>query len=149
MRERQDVAAVSLLAACSVFVFGTLKKGFPLHDKWMAGSAFRGIFRTVRRYPMLVAGPRFAPMMLNEPGYGLHVRGELYAVPEPALAALDEIESIGKPGHFRLLIEIEPLDGGPSSSAYVYMKDRQLAQPVHSALLDDYQDRRFPGPACG
>jgi gamma-glutamylaminecyclotransferase len=133
----------------NVFVFGTLKNGFPLHDQGMAGCVFRGLCRTVQRYPMLVAGPRFAPMMLNEPGFGLQVQGELYAVSRLALATLDEIESIGKPGHFRLLIEVEPLDGGRSIPAYVYMKDRRLAQPAHSKLIDDYQDQRFSGPECG
>ncbi|BCM17948.1 hypothetical protein MJ8_17140 [Mesorhizobium sp. J8] len=104
---------------------------------------------------MLIAGPRFAPMMFNEPGCGFHVSGELYTVDECVLAKLDSIESIGKPGNFRILIEIDPAVGRPSTLAHVYMKSRSLADPIHSGLLDRYEDRRFiredpaqPGPPC-
>jgi gamma-glutamylaminecyclotransferase len=45
-------------------------------------------------YPMFVAGPWFAPMMLHQPGKGLRVRGELYRIADARLAAIDAIESI-------------------------------------------------------
>ncbi|WP_246680814.1 gamma-glutamylcyclotransferase family protein [Mesorhizobium sp. B3-1-9] len=139
----------------NVFVFGTLKRGFPLHDEGLSGARFIGPCRTKQRYPMLIAGPRFAPMMFNEPGSGLHVSGELYIVDECVLAKLDSIESIGKPGNFRILIEIDPVADGSSTLAHVYMKSRSLADPIQSGLLDRYEDRRFiredpakPGPRC-
>jgi gamma-glutamylaminecyclotransferase len=53
-----------------VFVFGTLKRGFPLHDQGLSDARFLGIYRTRKRYPLLIAGPWFAPMMFNEPGVG-------------------------------------------------------------------------------
>ncbi|RWL50252.1 gamma-glutamylcyclotransferase [Mesorhizobium sp. M2E.F.Ca.ET.209.01.1.1] len=127
----------------NVFVFGTLKRGFPLHDEGLSGARFIGPYRTKKRYPMLIAGPRIAPMMFNEPGSGLHVSGELYALDERALAKLDSIESVGKPGNFRILVEVEPLAGGPGTLAHAYMKSRSLADPIHSGLLDRYEDRRF------
>ncbi|TGT74878.1 gamma-glutamylcyclotransferase [bacterium M00.F.Ca.ET.159.01.1.1] len=127
----------------NVFVFGTLKRGFPLHHEGLSGARFIGPYRTKKRYPMLIAGSRFAPMMFNEPGSGLHVSGELYTLDEGALAKLDRIESIGKPGNFRILIEIEPLADGPGTLAHAYMKSRSLADPIHSGLLDRYEDRRF------
>ncbi|WP_234828041.1 gamma-glutamylcyclotransferase family protein [Sinorhizobium fredii] len=67
-----------------VFIFGTLKKGFPLHRRGLAHAAYLGPYRTAANYPMLVAGPWFAPMMFHEPGSGLRVSGELYAI-DPAL----------------------------------------------------------------
>ncbi|MBZ9894091.1 gamma-glutamylcyclotransferase [Mesorhizobium sp. BR1-1-6] len=126
-----------------LFVFGTLKKGFPLHGEGLSEAAFLGAYRTRERFPMLIAGPRFAPMMFNEPGVGFQVGGELYAVDDRALANLDRIESVGTPGNLRVLIEAEPVDGGPPVSAYVYMKSRHLAAPIHSRYLKDYNDRRF------
>lgn len=39
----------------------------------------------VNRYPLLVVGPWFAPMMLNEPGIGCQVDGELYEVDDKTL----------------------------------------------------------------
>jgi gamma-glutamylaminecyclotransferase len=129
-----------------LFVFGTLKRGFPFHSACLDGAKYLGACRTVRAYPMFIAGPWFAPMMLDKPGDGLHVSGELYAIDPPQLAAIDAVESVGKPGNFRISIEVEPLEGDGSCQAFAYVKSAELARPVHSALLADYQDRRFIPP---
>lgn len=126
-----------------VFVFGTLKRGFPLHHQGLVGARFLGSYRTRECYPMLIAGPWFAPMMFNEPGVGLRVNGELYEISDSTLAILDRLESIGKPGSLRVIIEIEPTEGGALCSALAYMKVRELATPVHSGYLASYEDHRF------
>ena len=129
-----------------LFVFGTLKKSFALHGACLDGATYLGACRTVKAYPMFIAGPWFAPMMLDEPGDGLRVSGELYEIDPPRLAAIDAVESVGKPGNFRISIEVEPLEGGRSCPAFAYAKSESLARPVHSAFLADYQDRRFIPP---
>jgi gamma-glutamylaminecyclotransferase len=129
-----------------VFVFGTLKRGFPLHERGLSGATFLGDYRTRERFPMLIAGPRFAPMMLNEPGLGCHVLGELYEVDERTMADLDQLESVGQPGNLRVPIEVEPAGGGPALSAFAYMKARSLAEPAHSGHLELYDDWRFIAP---
>jgi gamma-glutamylaminecyclotransferase len=128
-----------------VFVFGTLKRGFPLHHS-SAGAEFIGEYRTVRCFPMLVAGPWFAPMIFNEPGVGHQVLGELYEVDEACLACLDEMESIGQPGNFRVSVEVVPIQEGAPHTAFAYMKSRALADPIHSDYLASYQDHRFIPP---
>ena len=133
----------SLRMVHRVFAFGTLKRSFPLHEQGLCGARFLGIYRTQQRYPMLIARPWFAPMMFNEPGVGLQVMGELYVVDDVALANLDRLDSIGKPGNLRVVIEVESLDGGLSCSAMSYMKARELAEPAHSYYLNAYVDRRF------
>jgi gamma-glutamylaminecyclotransferase len=130
-----------------LFVFGTLKQGFPFHGACLDGAKYLGACRTVKAYPMFIAGPWFAPMMLDRPGVGLHVSGELYEIDPPRLAAIDAVESVGKPGNFRISIEVEPLEGdGGSCQAFAYAKSEELARPVQSAFLADYQDRRFIPP---
>jgi gamma-glutamylaminecyclotransferase len=99
--------------------------------------------RTVRRFRMFVAGPWFAPMMLDEPGMGHHVRGELYEVDDGRLATIDGLESVGKPGNFRVILGVGILDGARSWQAFAYMKGRQLATPLHSGYLETYEDRRY------
>ncbi|MEZ2224054.1 gamma-glutamylcyclotransferase family protein [Rhizobium sp. RCC_161_2] len=94
---------------------------------------------------MLIAGRWFAPMMF-EPGTGLIVTGELYNVDGPTLHNLDRLESIGKPGHFRGSVEIEPVAGGDPCTAFAYFKPRSLARPIHSQYLSAYEDRRFIPP---
>lgn len=126
-----------------VFVFGTLKRGFPLHEQGLSGARLVGLYKTRKRYPMLIAGPWYAPMMFNEPGVGYHVHGELYDVDEGNLKLLDRLESVGKPANFREAIEVESQVDGAACLALAYMKARELADPVHSGYLALYDDRRF------
>jgi gamma-glutamylaminecyclotransferase len=85
-------------------------------------------------------------MMLNEPGLGCHVLGELYEVDERTMADLDQLESVGQPGNLRVPIEVERTGGGPALSAFAYMKARSLAEPAHSDYLELYDDWRFIAP---
>jgi gamma-glutamylaminecyclotransferase len=129
-----------------LFVFGTLKKGFPLHSPALDGAHLVGRYRTLLRFRMLVAGPWFAPMMFPEPGAGHRVLGELYSIEEHHLERIDAVESVGIPGNLRIEIEVEPMEGGRPQLAFVYVKSPALANPVHSDFLSDYQDRRFVPP---
>ena len=126
-----------------VFVYGTMKQGFPLHDKGLRSAAFLGWYRTVQRYPMVVGGANYGPMMFNRPGSGLQVWGELYEFDEEQLANADEAEDMGKPGNYRTTMLVELMEGCPKVDAIVYTKSEELAQPRHSGNLYDYQDRRF------
>jgi gamma-glutamylaminecyclotransferase len=126
-----------------VFVFGTLKQGFPLHRQGLGDTPKRRDCRTVERFPMFIAGPWYAPMMMNEPGYGLQVRGELYEVDDTRLVLLDGLESVGKPGNFRVVIEVEALDSSARCLAFAYVKSRVFATPIHSDLVEVYDDDRF------
>jgi len=48
-----------------LFAFGTLQKRFPLHEQGLSDAWFLGGCRTRNRYAMPVAGPWFAPMILD------------------------------------------------------------------------------------
>jgi gamma-glutamylaminecyclotransferase len=129
-----------------IIAFGTLKRGFPLHDRGLAGATYLGAYVTARPHPLVIAGPWFTPMMFDRPGEGLPVQGELYAVDDNRLATLDRLESVGIPGNFRRLVRILPVAGGPEISAWAFMKSPDLAEPVHSGFLASYDDRRFIPP---
>jgi gamma-glutamylaminecyclotransferase len=130
-----------------VFIFGTLKKGKPLHKCGLEGACLLGEFRTLQTFPLAIAGPWFAPMMFNEPGWGRNVIGEVYRIDEARLQQLDHLESIGMPGNFRILIEVVQVPAGPRLWAFAYMKSRKLAEGIyHSGLLETYADDRFVVP---
>ncbi|OLP59754.1 hypothetical protein BJF93_21800 [Xaviernesmea oryzae] len=129
-----------------VFIYGTLKKGFPLHEKGLTGARFLGLYRTVEPYPMVIAQDFFGPMMQDRPGEGRQVEGELYEVQEERLGILDELEDVGDPGSFRSTLLIEPKDGGVRETAIGFMKAENWLQPTHTGFLSDYQDRRFIPP---
>ena len=129
-----------------LFVCGTLKRGFPLHARGLAGAPFIGRAVTAERYPLVIAGPWYAPMLLDEPGRGLRVDGELFEVAGDRLRHLDRLESVGKPGNFRIGIGVVPEGSGAVRQAFAYAKARELATPLHSGCMVAYTDRRFVVP---
>jgi gamma-glutamylaminecyclotransferase len=129
-----------------ILAVGTLKRGFPLHNDGLSNARYLGEYRTRERFPMMIAGPWYAPMVLDQPGTGLQIKGELYEVSEAALSRLDALESVGQPGHTRTVVEVDPLGPGDTCQAIVYVKSPELASPIHSGYLEDYQDHRFIPP---
>lgn len=127
----------------ALFVFGTLKRGFPLHGLALKDATLVGRYRTVSPYPMVIAGDRFAPMMFDEPGEGRQIDGELYEIPRHLLPTLDGLEGMGTPGNRRVPTRVAPIDGGRARRALAYVKDRALASPIHSEYMSVYEDRRF------
>ncbi|XP_044911460.1 gamma-glutamylaminecyclotransferase isoform X2 [Felis catus] len=79
-----------------VFIYGTLKRGQPNHKVLLDGAngraAFQGRGRTVEPYPLVIAGEHNIPWLLNLPGQGRCVAGEIYVVDEQMLSFLDEFE---------------------------------------------------------
>jgi gamma-glutamylaminecyclotransferase len=56
---------------------------------------------------------------------------------------LDALESVGRPGNLRVVIEVEALDGSVRWPAFAYVNSGVLATPIHSDLLEVYGDDRF------
>ena len=74
-------------------MYGTLKTGFPNHSEMPAGARFLGQGLTVEAYPLVVgAGRCQIPFMLNLPGHGHRLRGEVWEVDDAGLAHLDTFE---------------------------------------------------------
>ncbi|KAG7575766.1 Gamma-glutamylcyclotransferase AIG2-like [Arabidopsis thaliana x Arabidopsis arenosa] len=97
-----------------VFTYGTLKRGFSNHvlmqDLIRSGDAsFKGVYQTLDKYP-LVCGPYRVPFLLNKPGSGHHVTGELYAVSPRGLSRLDELEGISRGHYIRQQIRLASAD---------------------------------------
>ncbi len=125
----------------TIFVYGTLKRGFPNHGL-MLGARYIGDALTVERYPMVVQGKTFSPVIMPEPGTGHRIMGELWEVDAEKLAALDRLESTHLPtGYVREIIEVD--QQGRTVSAWVYFKPRDRVTIIHSEPHADYQDRRY------
>jgi len=133
------------MAAHRVFIYGTLKRGFPNHDQWLRGINCLGPHRTVLAFPLLIGGPWYSIQMVPEPGRGLRVSGELYLLDDDGLARLDDLESVGQPsGYTRRQIDVEGLNGDICNNVWCYFKDRALVDPVHSEPLSRYDfDPRY------
>ena len=91
-----------------VFVYGTLKRGFHNHRVMEdAGGEFVCTGRTQNQYPLVAQG---LPYLLNHPGTGKRVEGEIFQVStSEGWDRLDHLE--GHPGFYqREVIAIEGVD---------------------------------------
>ncbi|XP_076159711.1 gamma-glutamylaminecyclotransferase-like isoform X1 [Alosa pseudoharengus] len=81
-----------------IFVYGTLKKGQPNYSRMLdpanGRASFLGRASTIDKFPLVIAGQYNIPFLLNIPGKGHHVQGEVYSVDDQMLAFLDRFESI-------------------------------------------------------
>ncbi len=82
-----------------IFVYGTLKHGFP-NNHVMKGTRVPGRFVTARRMVLIVVGADHVPWLMDEGGQGEFVEGEIYEVEPEHMPALDRLESIGEPGGY-------------------------------------------------
>ncbi|MEJ8849392.1 gamma-glutamylcyclotransferase family protein [Variovorax rhizosphaerae] len=105
-----------------LFVFGTLKEGFP-NAATNEGRRIEGEFVTLERYPLYLVGDRHSPWMIDLPGQGHRVAGQLFEVDEAALARMDALERITEPdGYRRERIQVVgPQDAVPVE-AHVYLR---------------------------
>ena len=138
-----------------IFVYGTLKQGFRNHPV-NHGQRQAGDFLTAQRLPLYVIGPRCLPWLVEHPGQGEQVRGELYEVDDAGLACMDELEQIERPNWYRrapirLLRQDAPEQGELMAQVYFGAAERVGQETVHAGPLPEYTQalaaRHAPPPA--
>ena len=110
-----------------VFVFGTLKEGFP-NFATNRGARVAGDFMTVERYPLYLVGERYSPWLVDAAGEGERVVGQVFEVDEATLVAMDDLERIAEPdGYRRVMLEVEAVQDGRRAACRVhaYIKPRE------------------------
>ncbi|KAL3838559.1 hypothetical protein ACJIZ3_023150 [Penstemon smallii] len=117
-----------------VFVYGTLKRGFYNHalieDLMTTRDAtYIGPYTTVSSFP-LVCGPHGIPYLINLPGSGHRIRGELYSVSSGrGLARLDDLEGVHLGHYERLPVVVEGGDKA-ATEAEAYFADRGFGEDL-------------------
>jgi gamma-glutamylaminecyclotransferase len=125
-----------------VFVYGTLKSGFPnFHVN--TGVQVPGEFVTVERFPLYVIGDIHVPWLVDRTGEGEPVCGQVFEVDAETLAGMDVLEQVDEEGWYtRAEIAVRPR-ADPSAAplrVYVYFGDaeRLAREPVHLGPLAEY-----------
>lgn len=99
-----------------VFVYGTLKRGFHNHGLMrQIGAQFVCPGTTVEEFPLVVHG---LPYLLDLPGEGYRVDGEIYRVTDDGFALLDRLEQ--HPRWYRRRVISVKGDGGEAYEAWAY-----------------------------
>jgi gamma-glutamylaminecyclotransferase len=129
-----------------IFVYGTLKAGFP-NAHINRGVRVPGTFVTVPRLALHIVGANHVPWLVVPPSAaeGMPVQGELYDLQDVDLPRMDDLEDIGKPGGYRReVIQVQRLhaDGTvePPEEASVYLQDLAHlgSQPLQAGPLLAY-----------
>ena len=112
-----------------IFVFGTLKEGYPnYHSNF--GSRVEGDYFTLDRYPLYLVGERYSPWLINESGSGEFVQGQVFSVDRDALGIMDKLERIMEPdGYQRVEIMVRNIVTVENLLVHVYMKQANLLNP--------------------
>ena len=124
-----------------VFVYGTLKNGFPNHARFLNDARFVGDFQTVSSFPLVLDGERCSPCLIDTPGTGLTVQGEVYEIDAARLATLDRLErTASADGYHRRAIDVASRNAASSirMTVYAYLKAPHLVQAAQSAPLAEY-----------
>jgi len=123
-----------------VFVFGTLRKGYPNHALNSA-TLIDAACSTAQAYPLYLVGARFSPWLIDDPENGVRVQGELYRVTKDELATMDALERVQfSDGYQRRQISIVD-SAGITQPADCYLKTRQqlAGADIHMGPLASYQ----------
>lgn len=117
-----------------VFTYGTLKTGFPNHNKISAHqSRFMGKAKTMHKYPLIIHGAYHVPFLLDAVDYpgSSHIHGEVYRVSDKGLDTLDKFEGIDQGYYTRKQISVFINEETPSIMVHCYFK----AGPLEASLL--------------
>ena len=88
-----------------VFVYGTLRRG-ETNSCFMQPAVFVGKAKTCQKFPLVIGSPLNCPLLLNEPGTGHHITGEVYDVTAGKLQGLFSAPSPTINGKFQNLFQI-------------------------------------------
>jgi gamma-glutamylaminecyclotransferase len=129
-------------SAARVFVYGTLKTGFPnFHIN--TGTRVPGQFVTAQRFPLYLIGPTQVPWLVNRPGDGERVVGEVFEVDADTLARMDVLEQVDEPlWYAREPLLVRRLDDStsPPMQVQVYFgsAERLVTASIHAGPLTEY-----------
>ncbi|CAG9813780.1 unnamed protein product [Phaedon cochleariae] len=125
-----------------VFVYGTLKKGEPNHS-WFSKNAggfykYLADAKTTEKYPLIIATKYNIPFILESPGNGTNVIGELYEVDDKVMADLDILED--HPNFYRRkLYDVLTLNGqNTTSKAWIYMIETFNPDLLNETFFENY-----------
>ena len=124
-----------------IFVFGTLKQGFP-NDQSNSGNRLPGQYKTLHKFPLYLVGERFSPQLIYDPGNGHQIQGQVFTVDTKSLTKMDKLERIQEPdGYRRIKLAVVNLQTAEQIEVFVYVKlvEQLATKNIRLELCGEYQ----------
>lgn len=123
-----------------VFVYGTLKTNEPNHPVIKEGggeSELVGRGLTQECFPLVIASRYNIPYLLDVPGRGFRIQGQVYRVDDDKLRILDILE--GVPDHYvRRKVPVEVEEPQQVLSCWLYIQENFKPQLLELPFVSDY-----------
>eukprot|EP00730_Choanoeca_flexa_P014447 TRINITY_DN6323_c0_g1_i1.p1 TRINITY_DN6323_c0_g1~~TRINITY_DN6323_c0_g1_i1.p1 ORF type:complete len:159 (+),score=30.36 TRINITY_DN6323_c0_g1_i1:35-478(+) len=124
-----------------VFVYGTLKQGFPNHHHMPQACQFVDEAVTVRPFPLVVAEQCHGlPFLLNLPGQGLNIEGEVFQCnsdqANDVLNFLDEFEGVSTDFYRRISIDVRLIGKQETIACWTYVCGESARASATQLALD-------------
>ncbi|MEH6467319.1 MAG: gamma-glutamylcyclotransferase family protein [Porticoccus sp.] len=118
-----------------LFVFGTLKEGFPNFET-NGGTRILGEFRTAEMYPFYLVGERYSPWLVDTPGKGNYIHGQLFEASAETLRKMDRLERTEAiDGYRRKIIQIQKIGSDTTLiTAFAYLKPESQLKKAETKL---------------
>lgn len=135
-----------------LFVYGTLKRGFYNHRVYLQhaeqskAAKYLGTATTCNRYSMKIVGERCVPALFEEPAETA-IQGEVYAITDSVLEAMDILEGVASGHYFRkrhdVILEEERI------SCFVYCQNHKEGvdlsnEPSYSDYTEELHTKYSP-----
>jgi len=116
-----------------IFVYGSLKQNKKLHT-YLKGATFLGYAVTSKKYPLILSKSGWYPYLLDLPGVGYYIKGEVYDVNYSLLKRLDRLEEVP---HYYKRKKIAVILNGKKIKAdtYFYAKKKKF---LKKDLLEEF-----------
>eukprot|EP00931_Biecheleriopsis_adriatica_P121198 TRINITY_DN96292_c0_g1_i1.p1 TRINITY_DN96292_c0_g1~~TRINITY_DN96292_c0_g1_i1.p1 ORF type:complete len:322 (-),score=53.29 TRINITY_DN96292_c0_g1_i1:292-1257(-) len=135
----------------TVFVYGTLKRGFTNYLRYLGvaerhGKAlFVGGAETREAFPMVIRPkhippPSAGPVLMDRPGVGHRIQGEVFQLDDNTLEALDILEGVRNGFYYKRKVDVRlESDGERSCDVYFFpAKEELLALPYHPSYTEEH-----------
>jgi len=124
----------------SLFVYGTLRKGYFWHNKFLWTAKYAGEARTVEPYPLVVGECGVPYVLLGEVGLGVSgattIRGEMFRVSSETMKSLDEYEGVGK-GYYKR-VEVMVVVGKRTERCFMFGLHTSLDGLSTDCVVSEY-----------
>ena len=140
-----------------VFVYGTLKQNQPNHYMLENGgpdladfqstteefqpAKFIGQAHTKEKYPLVIASKFNIPYLLDQPGTGHQIHGEIYLVNDLLLKILDDFE--GHPNYYLRRQESVMHSMQEEEKCWTYFLPKFKVEMLELQFLSDYRQVSF------